>query len=178
MIIAISGSVGSGKTSFSKFLQSKLNEKFEKETFTVLKERKYDLIHLNEKAVNYKVEDVKELQTFDFDIDKLVADFNNFLKENRNKNLIIEGHFAHFLNPELIDFLFVINRDLKELRETYTQRSYNEQKIKDNLEVESFNLCFYEALEEGFEEEKQVFCIDNNSNFDDLYKTVSNLIEK
>ena len=194
MIIAISGSVGSGKTTIAKKLLKKLNEEFEKETITALKQRKYELIHLNELAIKYKLKDVKELQTFDFDLDKLVFEMNKFLEDTRNenisgqfeqgsnsnkdKNLILEGHFAHFLNPDLVDYLFVISRDLKELQEEYKVRDYNQQKIKDNLEVESFNLCFYEALEEGFKEENQVFAIDNSKKLDEVVDNVVSLIKK
>ena len=59
MIIAISGSVGSGKTTIAKTLSEKLD---------------YKLINLNELAKEYKIEDVQKLQTFDFDLDKLLDD--------------------------------------------------------------------------------------------------------
>ncbi len=167
MIIAISGSVGSGKTTIAKDLAKELN---------------YSVIQLNELAKEFKIKEVPELQTFDFDIDKLVAKVNRDIADGKYKNTIFEGHFAHFLNPDLIDFLFVINRDLKELKKEYLKRNYNEQKIKDNLEVESFNLCFYEAEEEGYEilseEEKsksskgKVFAIDNSNRIDDLIEKI------
>lgn len=180
MIIAISGSVGSGKTTVSKELSKKLN---------------YKILHLNDLAKEFKIKDVKELQTFDFNIDGLVAKVNREIADGKHKNTIIEGHFAHFLNPELVDYLFIINRDLNELREEYDNRGYNEQKIKDNLEVESFNLCFYEGIEEGYtsygdvgleigivdfdkKEKKsgnQIFCINNNGSILDL---VSDIIKK
>jgi len=158
MIIAISGSVGSGKTTIAKELSTRLN---------------YELIQLNDLAKKYKLEEVKELQTFDFDLDKLLGDLELKLKQKKlnNENVILEGHFAHLINPELIDKLIIIGRSLKELKQTYKQRGYNNQKIADNLEVESFNLCFYEALEEGYKEEKQVFLINNN-------ETINKAIEK
>lgn len=139
MIIVISGSVGCGKTTISKELSKKLN---------------CDIIHLNDLAKKYKIEEVVELETFDFDLDKLLDDIELKIVDyiNDGKNLILEGHFGHFINADLVDFLFVINRDLNELKEEYKKRKYNEQKVSDNLEVESFNLCFHEALEEGYQE--------------------------
>ena len=59
-----------------------------------------------------------------------------------------------------IDKLLIIGRELSELKQTYKQRGYNEQKVTDNLEVESFNLCFYEAVDEGYIEGKQVFLVE------------------
>jgi adenylate kinase len=135
VVIAISGSVGSGKTTFSKNLAKELN---------------FDIIHLNDLAKNYKLKDVKELQTFDFDLDNLLDDFEKDLRNKKYKNIIIESHFAHLIHPELVDILFVVNRDLKLLKHEYEIRKYNTQKIQDNLEVESFNLCFYEAEEAGY----------------------------
>lgn len=158
MIIAISGSVGSGKTTISKTLAQKLN---------------YKIIHLNELAQKHKLKDIKELQTFDFDLDKLLNETETKLKQNPNQNIILEGHFAHFLNSELIDKLFIIGRDLKQLKQEYKKRGYNEQKIEDNLEAESFNICLYEALEEGYKEEKQVFLIENNETIE---KTISKIM--
>lgn len=171
VIICISGAVGSGKTTISKDLGRKLD---------------YKIVPLNELASDFKLNNVDSLQTFDFDLDKLLDFVENKIKvqiEN-GENVIYEGHFAHFIDPNLVDILFIINRDLKELKKEYVKRGYNEQKIKDNLEVESFNLCFYEAIENGYGEEvsklsdlnkKQnskntsiVYSIDNNSNFDSL----------
>ncbi|NQZ85476.1 MAG: dephospho-CoA kinase [Nanoarchaeales archaeon] len=162
MIIAISGSVGSGKTTIAKTLSEKLD---------------YKLINLNELAKEYKIEDVQKLQTFDFDLDKLLDDLELKLKNKEfGDNAILEGHFAHFINPELISRLIIIGKDLKQLKQIYKDRKYNEQKIKDNLEVESFNLCFYESLEEGYKEGKQVFLVENNETIQDTIDKIKILL--
>ena len=163
MIIAISGSVGTGKTTIAKNLGEKL---------------RYRVVHLNEFAKEFKLEEVKELQTFDFDIDRLVSKVNRDIADNLyGRDIIFEGHFAHFLNPDLIDFLIVINRDLKELKVEYKKRDYNEKKIKDNLEVESFNLCFYEGEEEGYKE-GQIICIENNKSIDEIVEKIIKKVKK
>lgn len=165
MIIVISGSVGSGKTTISDKLGDKLG---------------IDVIHLNELAKKYKLEYHKNLQTFDFDIDKLLDDIEDQIKiyKESGKDIIIESHFAHFINEKYVDYLFIINRELKSLKQEYKKRQYNDQKIEDNLEVESFNLCFYEAIENGFEEEKKVFTVDNNQDFSVTINTILNKINK
>ncbi len=158
MIIAISGSVGSGKTSLAKDLSKKIEN--------------CEVVHLNELAKEFKIKEVPDLQTFDFNIDGLIAKINRHVADNSNKNIILEGHFAHFINPDLVDFLFVVSRDLKDLKKEYEKRGYTEQKIKDNLEVESLNLCFYEGIEEGYKEEEQIFLVENNKDLNDLVDLV------
>ena len=162
MIIAISGSVGSGKTTIAKTLAEKLD---------------YKLINLNELAQKYKIEDIKELQTFDFNLDKLLDDLELKLKNKEfGDNVILEGHFAHFINPEHISKLIIIGRDLKQLKQEYIKRKYNEQKIADNLEVEAFNLCFYESIDEGYKEGKQVFLVENNDSIQDTIDKIKILL--
>lgn len=179
--IAISGSVGSGKTTLAKELGKKLS---------------YEIIHLNELAKKYKIEEIKDLQTFDFDLDSLLDDFEDALKQGKYNNCIIESHFSQYINPELIDVLVIVNRDLKELKQEYKLRNYNTQKIQDNLEVESFNLCFYEAEEQGYivgtsevlgstniqehnEENKgYVFAFDNSKSIEDLVEKVVRKLKK
>jgi broad-specificity NMP kinase len=90
----------------------------------------------------------------------------------------------------LVDYLFVINRDLKILEKVYSERKYNENKVRDNLETESFNLCFYEAIENGFRESNQgdvtdnskndgqVFTIENKDSIDEVIETIKNKINK
>ena len=156
MIIGISGAVGSGKTTLAKELGKALD---------------FEVIHLNEWAKDFKIEDVPELQTFDFDLDKLLEKVEQFIEKNKDKNMIFEGHFAHFLSPKLVNKLIILNRDLPLLKQEYLKRGYNEEKISDNLEVESFNLCFYEAEEEGYDE-KQVKCYENNSSISTIKEKI------
>lgn len=152
MIVGVTGSVGCGKTDFAKMFGERLD---------------FEVVNLTDWAMKYKIGDVEHLQTFDFDLDKFLDGFEDFLRRNHDKNIIFEGHFAHFVSPDLVDLLFVVNRDLGVLRKEYERRGYNKQKIEDNLEVESFNLCFYEALEEGYDEDK-ICVLDNCSSLDDL----------
>lgn len=168
MIIAISGSVGVGKTTIAQLLAQKLN---------------FNCIELNEIANEFKIESNEHLQTFDFDVK---ACLNYIEKKYTNNDYVLEGHFAHLLRPEFVDILIIINRDISQLHAEYVQRGYNEQKIKDNLEVETLNVCFYEAEEEGYDE-KQLIVIENSSSdedidlddiVDDVYRKVNKKLHK
>jgi len=163
MIIAITGSVGSGKTTLANYLGEKLEAK---------------VIHMNDNAKLWKIEEVDELQTFDFDLDKTIRDVEVEIMKNTGKDLIVESHFAHFINPDHVDKLIVVNRDLKNLKNEYEVRGYNEQKTSDNLEVESFNLCFYEAIENKYDEGRQLFCIENDEDIVELARRILKKINK
>lgn len=159
MRIAISGSVGVGKTTIAQLVAKELN---------------LECIELNKVAEQFKIEDVKELQTFDFDLDNCL----NFIeKKYEGKNVVLEGHFAHLLSPKFIDKLIIINRDLAELKEVYEKRKYNQQKISDNLEVETFNVCFYEAEEEGYEE-NQFIVLENDCDLASMVKRILKKLKK
>ena len=177
MIIAISGSVGSGKTTIADCLGKKLN---------------ISVVHLNDLAHEHKIQEVPEIETFDFNLNSLLDDACKLIQNKReeNKALILEGHFAHFIDFKLVDFLFVVNRDLKELREVYEQRKYNEKKIEENLEVESLNACFYEGIEGGYTQANgensednpklrgKIFSVLNDSNIEDVVGEIMGKIKK
>lgn len=168
MIIAISGSVGVGKTELGKYVS---------EYFSC------EYLELNSYAEKYKINEVPSIQTFDFDIDRLLKDLESDIanKKKDNHSLVVESHFAHLINPKLVDILVIVNRDLEELKREYKKREYNSQKIKENLEVESFDLCFFEAEEEGYEPE-QFIKIENDEDIEDLQrrvvKKISNKLKK
>ena len=176
MIIAISGSVGSGKTTITKNLAKRLD---------------CSVVNLSDLAKKHSVEDAPELETFDFDIDALLEDVYKLIRECRreDRSLILEGHFAHFIDFKLVDFLFVINRDLKDLKSVYTQRGYNDRKIKENLEVEALNVCFYEGIENGYRELKgesidgekkgcgEIFSINNDSSVESVIRKIMKIID-
>lgn len=168
MIIVISGAVGTGKSTIADELGERL---------------RCAVAHLNDKAGEYKLQDVKEKQTFDFDLHALIEDveqgINDAIKDDHD--LILESHFAHFINPELVDYLFVINRDQKDLERVYDDRGYDFDKTRDNLEAENFNVCFYEAIEEGYKETTedgelgQVFSVQNDF---EISEVINDIMEK
>jgi adenylate kinase len=67
----------------------------------------------------------------------------------KEKGLIIDSHLSHLFFPEKIDFCIVIKTKLKELEKRLKKRNYNEQKVRENLDSEIFNVCFNEAVENG-----------------------------
>ena len=61
---------------------------------------------------------------------------------------------SHLLD---VDFVIVLERDLKSLKEELEKRGYNELKIKDNLESEAFKVCRMESVERFGKSKVKVF---------------------
>ncbi len=160
MIILISGSVGCGKTTIAQKLALKTG---------------YNLFFLNEIAKKFVIGYDNDVNTYDFDIDLLVEYVEQEIIP-LSKNVILEGHFSHFIDSLKVDVLFVIGRDSKLLKEEYVKRGYNQKKISENLQVENFNLSFFEAIENGFVDKKNLFYVDNNQNIEKTVEEILKLI--
>ena len=162
-VIVICGSVGSGKTEISK----RVSKNFENSK----------VFHLNDFTKNYSIGFDEKLNTYDFDLDKCLSEFEKKhlrKKENDYDVLIIESHFSHFLNPKFVDLYIILNRDLKDLKKEYLKREYSKEKIKQNLECESFNIVFIEAKELKISDKK--IKLIRNKNLEKTIKKVCDLI--
>jgi len=158
MKIAISGTPGVGKTTVAKELSKKLNLKY---------------YNLNDYSKKHKIAYIKELKTYDFDLDELFEEVEKLLKDK--DNYIIESHYSHYINPEYIDYLIIINREITNLKNEYLKRDYPEKKIRDNLDSEIFNVCYFESIETHPKE--KIILIENNNN-KDIANLVNEIIDK
>jgi len=140
MIIAITGTPGTGKTLLVKLLKQKSFFVFSDKLF--YEKLRKDLV----------LEYDKKLQTKIIDIEK----WNKIIKKLKkiNKTIFIESHMSHLLD---VDFVIVLERDIKELKKEYLKRKYNEQKIKDNLESEILKICYFESLEKHGKHKVKIF---------------------
>lgn len=132
MIIAVTGTPGTGKTTLSKLLANKLN-------FTYI--NLTNLIQVNELYTSYDKVD----ETYDVDIEAFIEFMTKYLK--KKDNIVLDGHLSHFLPNELIDKLIVCTCELSELNNRLKSRYYSAKKIKDNLEAETFETIKNEAIE-------------------------------
>jgi adenylate kinase len=124
LIIAITGTPGTGKTS-------------------VCKAHGLECLDLNI---------VIENQGFYTGVDPrrgcLIADLDKLQEYMRHKEeqklLIIEGHLAHFMNP---DVAIVLRANPAVLTERLKQKGFPAQKIKENVEAETLDVILVEAVE-------------------------------
>jgi len=131
LIIIISGTPGTGKTSVSRKLSQKINAK---------------VLSLNEIAIkkNFVLEYDAKRDTHITDFDKLIPDVIKLVDQYRNNKfpfLIIESHFSDMLPEAIMDHIFVLRCDPDELYLRLKKRGYSEEKIKENIQAEILGNC-------------------------------------
>ncbi|HZX44965.1 MAG TPA: adenylate kinase family protein [Candidatus Nanoarchaeia archaeon] len=132
-IIAITGSVCSGKTTLSKLLARKLGFRYISGSEVV---EKYKLSLGYDRKRKCKIIDEKQFS-------KAV------LKEIDGKDAVVDSHMSHYLPAKHVDLCIVTKCDIKEMKKRLSKRNYSQLKIKENIECEIFDVCTSEAREFG-----------------------------
>lgn len=129
MIISITGTPGTGKTEVAKALGKGLS---------------WPVLHLNELA------EKKDLYIgFDKKRDCKIVDLDAIQEEigkQNQENLIIESHFAHEMDADVI---IILRCNTAELRKRLEMKGWNKTKIRENVEAELMEVCRQEAWELG-----------------------------
>lgn len=133
MIIIISGTPGTGKTTLSKKLAEKLNIKY-LDVNKIIK--RFNLIEEYDKARKTNVVDIYKLNKVLIKIIK------------KEKNLIIDSHLSHNLPKKYVDLAIILKCSLKELEKRLQRKRWSKAKIRENMDAEIFNICYEEAKEQ------------------------------
>jgi len=158
MIIALTGTPGTGKTSVSKILQK----------------NGFKIINLNKVACekNFLMgRDVKRNSEI-IDIEKI----DDYVKKNYSgKDIVfIEGHLSHLLKN--IDKIIILRCHPKKLRKNLFKKGWNDDKIKENLEAELLDIILCEAVE--IHPEKNIFEINvTDKSIDSVTSSIIKLIK-
>jgi broad-specificity NMP kinase len=132
MIIVVTGTPGTGKSSLAKALAKSLK-------ITYIDVNK--IIGANRLIEYYD----KKRQTNVVDENKMSKILVEMIK--KDKNLVIDSHLAHYIPKKYVDYCVVTKCGLKMLKKRLEKRGYHAEKVKENLEAEIFDICLTEAIE-------------------------------
>ncbi len=132
-VIVITGTPGVGKSSISKALASKINARVISIGELVKREGLYSGVD-------------RKRDTLIADVDKISERINEIISK-ASTDVIVEGHFAVDVVPsEKIAIAFVLRRNPEELETIFKERSYKEEKIRENLAAEILDVCLYGSV--------------------------------
>jgi adenylate kinase len=140
MIIAISGTPGTGKHTLADRLSRKI---------------KYEVLDLNPFLTKGKKEEEVTLKKL-----------NRVFQRHKKDNLLVVSHLAHFIESKQINLLIVLRTEPMVLAKRLRGRRYSKEKIRDNVIFEAMNGTYEEALKM----KRNVFQIDNTQNIDRAVK--------
>jgi adenylate kinase len=132
MIIALSGTPGTGKTTVCDILKQQFG---------------YNIININRLVIDEKLNSGKDEDCGSLiaDIEKLGSRVQEIL--NPADDSIIEGHFSHLLPT---DAVIVLRTEPLVLKERLGKRNgYSYQKIKENADAEALDVILVEAYEQN-----------------------------
>ncbi len=130
MIILITGTPGTGKTTVSSVLKERLDAHLIAINELVLEKHLYTGVHPQKK---YKI----------VDMEALIKELNFLTQKSNEGDVIIEGHLSHFY--EKSDLVIVLRADPHLLSKRMKSKGWNDSKIDENLEAEALGICSYEA---------------------------------
>lgn len=138
MILIVSGTPGTGKTTFAKKLAKEKLFKY-LDVKQVIKEN--NLSEGYDKDRDTEIIDIKKLNKFLIEIIK------------KQDNIVIDSHLSHYLPKKYVDKCYITKCPLPELKKRLEKRGYSKEKVRENLDAEIFDTCRIEALEAGHDVE-------------------------
>lgn len=136
-LISVTGTPGTGKTTFSKKLSKHFSLKYI-DVSALIKEK--GLSEGFDAQKNCEIIDGTRLKS------ALMALKDEYSTE---KGLIFDSHLAHMLPKGFLDLCIVMTCPLKTLKRRLEKRGYSASKVRENLDSEIFSLCYIEAKELG-----------------------------
>ena len=134
MIIAITGTPGTGKTSVCKALGLEFMD-----LNRVIKEERFYTGVDNERGS--LIVDLDKVEEY---VKKVYKEVFSRARKRRNLLLLIESHLSHFLKP---DIAIVLRANPLLLIERLKQKGFPAQKIAENVEAETLDVILAEAVE-------------------------------
>jgi adenylate kinase len=132
-ILIVTGTPGTGKSTISKLLASRIEAGLIPLGDLVEKEK----LHIGvDRKRNTLVADMGRVQET---VQNMIA--------SSDRDMVIEGHYAvDVVSPEDVYLAFVLRRDPQELEQVLRERQYREEKVRENLAAEILDVCLYDAV--------------------------------
>jgi adenylate kinase len=130
LVVAVSGTPGTGKSVFARALAKKLDAQ---------------LVDLNALIKKRKIYKKDSDGTLIVDPQNVRAEFARLIKSLRGP-VVVEGLLSHFLQPKFITHVVVLRTKPSVLEKRLRKRRYSSQKIKDNVESEALSVILWEAV--------------------------------
>ena len=130
MIIGLTGTPGTGKTTIARFLE----------------EKDVRIVYIKELAESHDfIESYDETRKSSIiDVDAVDKYLNSSFSSD--EQVIIESHLAHLLS--IVDQVMVLRCHPQTLRNRLLKRNWTWQKIRENLEAEMLDVILCEAVDE------------------------------
>lgn len=130
LVIAVSGTPGTGKSAFARALAGKLGARLVDLNALITKEKIYSLDTDGTKAIDVK----KIREAFKRDISASAGP------------IVAEGLLAHLLPKGIVTHVVVLRTNPKELEKRLIARGYSEKKVTENVEAEALDIILWEAV--------------------------------
>lgn len=130
MIITITGTPGTGKTTVARIVSRKLNAKLVHLAIFIKKHKLYESYDKKRKAMIV-------------DVDNLRNTFSRIVGSH-GENIVVDGHLSHFLDADVV---FVLRLDPLKLRERLLRKRFSREKTAENVEAEILGIIYSEAMD-------------------------------
>ena len=138
MLIGLTGTPGTGKTSVSNFLEKKRHWKVIHLNDLIKDEHLYAEIDEKRNTVIADMEIIREY------LIKIIDEEKNKVEHGKKRAVVIlESHLVHYI----ADTVIVLRTYPSELNIRLKARSYSEAKINENIEAEALDVILIEAFE-------------------------------
>ena len=137
--IIVTGTPGTGKTTFSKKLARKLNLLYFDVNGFILRHKLYEGYDRERRT---RVVDISKLSR------KLVSIIGGFKKSNKKYGgIVIDSHLSHYIPKKYVDLCIVTKCGIAQLSKRLKKKRYHKSKVQENIQAEIFDVCLNEAKE-------------------------------